>query len=380
MSWAGAPIMSEGTLVDPTGWERLGVTFEVTHIDAADAVPSGALSDIEPAAFLSNGLSLLFQVGLVASLALFMPAMRDDDSEVLHRDRILTLQHLLNAQAEREPPVQGDDMRDDSGNTEGGTGQAAAGRPGHMGSEQAATSSVRLAIQGDAENRDPHVAREVALREAAEFGMIGLLNAGGAQPDAPTAPWGRVSTGNEPMSARGNMWGDAIGDSFGCGCLMWQLTGTGEGGGGRGEGIGFGEIGTIGRGLGTGIGGGVGMGHGHLEGGHTPGPPILRLGATTVNGRLPPETIQRIVRQNFGRFRLCYTEGLLRNPTLEGRVAVKFVIARDGSVETSADGGSDLPDTTVTECVVRAFGGLSFPTPEGGIVTVSYPITFSPTS
>jgi hypothetical protein len=28
--------------------------------------------------------------------------------------------------------------------------------------------------------------------------------------------------------------------------------------------------------------------------------------------------------------------------------------------------------------VTRAFYGLSFPQPEGGIVTVTYPITFSP--
>jgi len=30
------------------------------------------------------------------------------------------------------------------------------------------------------------------------------------------------------------------------------------------------------------------------------------------------------------------------------------------------------------ECVRRAFAVLSFPHPEGGIVTVTYPITFAP--
>jgi len=43
-----------------------------------------------------------------------------------------------------------------------------------------------------------------------------------------------------------------------------------------------------------------------------------------VNGRLPPEVIQRIVRQNFGRFRNCYESSLRTNPSLTGRVAVKF--------------------------------------------------------
>ena len=53
----------------------------------------------------------------------------------------------------------------------------------------------------------------------------------------------------EADAARGNLWGAAVGDSFGAGGL--GLSGIGEGGGGRGEGIGLGSIGTIGHGAGT---------------------------------------------------------------------------------------------------------------------------------
>jgi hypothetical protein len=102
------------------------------------------------------------------------------------------------------------------------------------------------------------------------------------------------------------------------------------------------------------------------------------MGATTVSGRLPPEVIQRIVRQNYGRFRLCYENGLRNNPNLQGRVSVRFVIGRDGSVSNVGNAGSDLPDPAVVSCVTRAYYGLSFPQPEGGIVTVVYPIMFSP--
>lgn len=104
----------------------------------------------------------------------------------------------------------------------------------------------------------------------------------------------------------------------------------------------------------------------------------MRVGATTVSGRLPPEVIQRIVRQNFGRFRLCYEAGLKKDPKLEGRVSVSFVIGRDGAVSSAKNAGSDMTDRDVVECVLRAFSGLSFPAPEGGIVTVSYPLLFSP--
>ena len=104
------------------------------------------------------------------------------------------------------------------------------------------------------------------------------------------------------------------------------------------------------------------------------------VGTTTVGGHLPPEVIQRIVRQNFGRFRLCYENGLRSSPSLAGRVAVRFVIGRDGAVSSVGNGGSDLPDPAVISCVVRAFYGLSFPQPDSGIVTVVYPIMFSPGS
>lgn len=98
----------------------------------------------------------------------------------------------------------------------------------------------------------------------------------------------------------------------------------------------------------------------------------------TTNGHLPPEVIQRIVRQNFGRFTFCYQNGLKANPNLEGRVTVKFVIGRDGAVQLAADGGSDIPDAGVKQCVVSSFTGLSFPAPDNGLVTVIYPLMFTP--
>ena len=84
------------------------------------------------------------------------------------------------------------------------------------------------------------------------------------------------------------------------------------------------------------------------------------------------------MHQNFGRFRLCYENGMRNNPNLQGRVTVKFVIDRSGAVAMTADGGSDIPDAAVVGCVVRGFSNLSFPQPEGGMVTVVYPIMFAP--
>ena len=85
------------------------------------------------------------------------------------------------------------------------------------------------------------------------------------------------------------------------------------------------------------------------------------------------------MRQNSrSRFRACYETALRVNPNVGGRVAVKFVIGRDGSVMNAADGGSDLPDQSVISCVVRNFTQLSFPKPDDGVATVIYPLLFTP--
>jgi hypothetical protein len=106
--------------------------------------------------------------------------------------------------------------------------------------------------------------------------------------------------------------------------------------------------------------------------------PKLRQGVVQVNGGLPPEVIQRIVRQNFGRFRLCYENGLRTNPELRGRITTKLTIDASGATTSAADSGSDLPNAQVVSCVVRGFNNLSFPQPEGGPVTAVYPILFDP--
>lgn len=229
--------------------------------------------------------------------------------------------------------------------------------------------------------------RSPSLDDAGSFGMIGLL---ASMPRG--AAFGEGAGGSErrdPYPATGSMaamWtGEAYG-SYGLG-----LTGIGEGGGGRGEGIGLGTIGTWGRTNGTpgpGSGGradkmGIGQGFsggwgGHLIGSHHAHAIVCRFGGGDfVSGRLPPEAIRRVVRQNFGRFRACYENGLTKDPALAGRVATRFLIDHTGRVVSSASAGSDLASRDVVSCVTKAFTTLEFPEPEGGTVTVVYPIVFS---
>jgi Ca-activated chloride channel family protein len=169
-------------------------------------------------------------------------------------------------------------------NKEGGTGTRAKGEEGSMGNPNAKASGNRYGTMGPSDG-DTRLSQQAALRDAAEFGMIGLLNAGsGGDPNAPTAPWGRdESLGNDPAAARGNQWGGDVGDSFGAGGLGLSGIGAGGGGKGEGEGIGLGNIGTIGHGQGTGTGQGYGSGAGRLGGAHRSAPPKITLGAPVAS-------------------------------------------------------------------------------------------------
>ena len=279
-----------------------------------------------------------------------------------------------------------------------GGGARAAGEVGSMG-DRLARGDVhrRYAVLAELKKDPaPSASRAEALADVGAFGMIGLLASGQATPSAPFAEaWAH---GADAIAARGDLWAQQPGEAFGEGGLA--LVGLGEGGGGRGEGIGLGALGALGHTdgrIGSGTGGdgsqgrwgggswgsswgtsGIGHSIGRLGGRHYKVHPYsCRYDSCQVSGRLPPDAIRRIVRQNFGRFRACYEAGLAWNPTLGGTVTTRFMIGRDGAVEHAANGGSTLPDPVVVSCVARAFYGLSFPQPEGGIVTVTYPITFS---
>jgi outer membrane biosynthesis protein TonB len=104
----------------------------------------------------------------------------------------------------------------------------------------------------------------------------------------------------------------------------------------------------------------------------------VTTGKITVSGRLSPDSIRKVVGGVNSRFRMCYERGLQKLPTLSGNISARFVIGRDGSVSNVSVGQSDLPDSSVNACVLRSFYGLQFTPPEGGIVTVTYPLRFFP--
>jgi hypothetical protein len=372
------------TRADGTSGEP--ITFEIGTVRAGKVAPVGLFAALAGGATGFIGLSFLGHAAIVASLALFMPVMATDDSDAMDRDQMMLMQKFLNASAEREKEEMKETGPADAQSGGGSTGEAHKDESGAAGKPQPVANPGRMSVKGHEATSTLSPKAERAL--AADFGMIGIIGTAAlADPNAPASKWVTELSGSEAASHKGDMFSPSIGDAMGLGL---GLTGTGEGGGGNGLGVGLDRVGTVCAGVGCGAGGtgpfgigpgdkgGMGIGHGPGGGGHTAKAPTLRPMELTSNGRLPAEVIQRIVRQNFGRFRNCYETALRTNPSLHGRVATKFVIGRDGAVNQSSDAGSDLPDQQVVACVVRSFNTLSFPAPEGGVATVTYPIILTP--
>jgi hypothetical protein len=89
--------------------------------------------------------------------------------------------------------------------------------------------------------------------------------------------------------------------------------------------------------------------------------------------------VERVVRQNFGRVRLCYEQVLKTNARAAGAVQLSFSIRADGSVKTPVAIALDgtLPDA-MKLCLGPSFQHLMFPGPEGGEVSVALEIVVSP--
>ena len=323
---------------------------------------------------IAVALAAALHVVFVA-LAFHGRAQGDDDEEAARA----TMKQYLAAADERAmrdavnvlPPPPREKVEDGSPAATAANEEGRAGHTVHTNDDARARETKGLVRH----------AKESGEDDPSLFGLLAIMSAERAGDRAGSSPW----AGELGPAAMGNMFGATIEDAAGSGGL--GLSGAGAGGGGKGAGVSLGAMhgmsGTCGDGCTE-----IGRGHGHargprLSGEHRP-PRWLYLrcepseGCTAiVSGRLPPEAVQRVVRDNFGRMRGCYEEGLKRDPGLEGRIAVKFVIDREGAVAMASTDERSLADPTVASCVQRAFYGMTFPKPEGGIVTVVYPIVFS---
>jgi pSer/pThr/pTyr-binding forkhead associated (FHA) protein len=183
--------------------------------------------------------------------------------------------------------------------------------------------------------------------------------------------------------------------AFASSALDSSLTG-GVGGliGAKGTQIGAGGLGSRGSGLGGGgtaggLGGlgtkGIGSGKsGYGKGGGSFGAKgqggIGKVGGSPIIlGALDRSLIDAVIKRNMNQIRYCYQRELAKKPSLGGKIIIKFVIAKDGSVSSASKKSSTMGSGPVEQCIVGRFMRMKFPEPKGGgIVIVSYPFLFSP--
>jgi hypothetical protein len=232
------------------------------------------------------------------------------------------------------------------------------GTEGQMGKRDAPKTNARSAPRAI----DPN-AKDI-VKNSGLVGLIGRGKGGGL-----STIFGQGGLGGDLKGAVGNMFGPVVGDSQGVGGL--GLKGTGTGGGGQGETIGIGGVGTKGRGGGL---GGYGTGVGGL-GRKADRDVSIQTGSVAVLGAIDKELVRKVIQEHASQIRYCYEQELQRDPRLEGKVVVKWIINGDGHASgAQVDQGTTLGNERVQRCMMDRIQSWEFPKPKGGgIAVITYP-------
>jgi hypothetical protein len=208
---------------------------------------------------------------------------------------------------------------------------------------------------------------DAAKREADKKKVMaaGLLGAMGSSDGAASNIFGGGGLGTGINNALGGLQGGTgLGDAHGVGGLGSRGAGFGGGGGGLGLG-----------GLGTKGGGGKGYGFNLGSGQHN----STRIipGKTTVVGGLSKDVIGKVIRKHWNEIKYCYEKELQKDPNLEGKVAMMFVIDGTGHVSEVSVQQDTTNNGQVADCMANKIKRWIFPEPQGGgQVVVTYPWIF----
>lgn len=266
--------------------------------------------------------------------------------------------HLVELLLEKQQEEKKDNKKEDK-NPDAGEGAKAKKEEGKVGKKDAKMDKAKgEKVQMQKQQLDKEIAENA--------GVLGSLRDDSTLDQA----LGATGMNADTMSGIGGLIG-AKGTQMGSGGLGGR--GSGLGGGGTADGLG--GLGTKGRGSGA---SGYGSGGGNFgkkgEGGiGAPGGDPIILGA------LDKSLIDAVIKRNMNQIRYCYQRELTKNPALGGKITVKFVIAKDGSVSSATTKSSTMGSPAVEGCINGRFMRFQFPEPKGGgIVIVSYPFIFSP--
>ena len=298
-------------------------------------------------------LSFMIFLGVLAGIWIWTMPPRPDHELNEIPDRFV---ELLLQQPEIEKHK---DKSKPNANPDAGEGAKAKREEGKVGKKDAKMDKAKG-------NKVEMNKRQIDKEIAENAGVLGAMREG-AELDG---VFGSSGLNSDITGGIGGLIG-AKGVQIGSGGLGSR--GSGLGGGGTAEGLG--GLGTKGRGSGA---SGYGSGGGNFgakgEGG------IGRIGGDPIIlGALDKSLIDAVIKRNMNQIRYCYQRELTKNPSLGGKIVVKFVIAKDGTVSSASTKATTMGSPAVESCINGRFMRFKFPEPKGGgIVIVSYPFIFAP--
>lgn len=106
---------------------------------------------------------------------------------------------------------------------------------------------------------------------------------------------------------------------------------------------------------------------------------IVTVGADPVVLGIDMSAVTAVIEKNMGQLRYCYQRELTKSPTVAGKLTVKFIIDKDGTVSSAVTESSTLGSDLLESCINGRFMRFQFPEPNGaGGATGSYPLLFAP--
>lgn len=100
----------------------------------------------------------------------------------------------------------------------------------------------------------------------------------------------------------------------------------------------------------------------------------------TEGSSVDKESISKAIRQRIKSVQTCYEKELKRNPSLKGKIAVRFVITTTGRVSEATIDSNTMGDDAVAQCLINTIKRWTFNVKPEEDSPVVFPFVFQPGS
>ncbi|HEY8211393.1 MAG TPA: AgmX/PglI C-terminal domain-containing protein [Myxococcaceae bacterium] len=210
---------------------------------------------------------------------------------------------------------------------------------------------------------DPEAKKAALANKVASKGLLKILgSAGGGGGAFEDVLGGGTGAGDiaSALAGAGGV-GVATADAVGAGGVR---------GGGAGEVAGIGDLGTTGGGK-VNVGGKVDA---RVEG------RVKDAAPEVESSNVDRDALARYVKARLKAIQNCYEKELKRNPSLKGKVMVRFTITKAGRTGDIDIEENTMGNEAVASCIRTVIRSWIFPFKPDDDVPVSYPFVFSPAS